>query len=480
MNVKILPLFLLISGMLHAQLQQKVDALAIAAEMQAGQLVFIAKDLNTGKTLASHDTQKRISPASTLKILTCYAAMDILGADHVFVTKVGASGKVNADGVLIGDLIIEAGGDPALESDDFMKEYGNGSPIAAQVMASLKARVIKSIQGNIIIDESIYSGEDIPDEWTWQDMGNYYAAGAHAFTYKENMFVAELQSTEQIGAVTRLRSVKPDQAGITFINEVTGAAIRGDEAYFYGAPGSKVMRLHGKIPLGEQSFTVKGAMPDPATSFKSELSSMFEKTGIKGLGMETESKVAKDIMGSTMVEEYLVLESPRLESLIAHTLMESDNLYAEHFLRQISRAKKGNGSTADGLEKLMEWCKEKGLNTGSITVKDGSGLSRGNAVTAEFMVALLERLSKETYFEAFKNGLPVAGRSGSMNRMGKGTSIEGKLWAKSGYIEGARGYVGYVLKGGSYTAFCMLAEDYLFSPTAMRLKMEEVMVEMGE
>lgn len=479
MNVKILSLFLLISGMLQAQLQQKVDDLAAAAEMQAGQLVFIAKDLNTGKTLASHDAQKRISPASTLKTLTCYAAMDILGANHVFLTKVGASGKVNAEGVLIGDLIIEAGGDPALESEDFMKEYGNGSPLAAQIMAALKAKGIKRIQGDIVIDERIYSGEDIPDEWTWQDMGNYYAPGAHAFSYKENRFVAELQSTEQIGALTRVRSIKPAQPDLEIINEVRGAQISGDEAYFYGAPGARVMRIQGEIPLAQKSFSVKGAMPDPAAAFKAELQELLEKTGIKVLGMNTAAKVMKDEEGSVMVEEYLALESPSLEQLIAHTLMNSNNLFAEHFIRQISLAKGGDGSTADGLEKVLEWCKVKGLDTSSITQKDGSGLSRGNAMTGDFMVALLTRITKEPYFESFKNCLPVAGRTGTVSRVGKGTVIEGKMWIKSGYIEGARGYAGYLQKGSGYVAFCILAEDYLYSPSAMRNKLEEIMVEMG-
>jgi len=480
MNVKILALILIFPGMLCAQLQEKVNSIAEEAAMRPAQWSFLAKDLASGKVLASYDNEKRVSPASTLKTFTCYAAMDILGADHVFSTRIGASGKVNAEGVLLGDLIIEAGGDPALDSEEFGKEYGTGASLATQILSALRSHGVKKIQGDIIIDERIYSGEDVPDEWTWQDMGNYYAAGAHAFSYKSNSFVATLQSTDQLGAVTRLKGVTPEQAGLSIINEVKGANIRGDEAYFYGSPGTKEMRLSGEIPLGQKSFDVKGAMPDPARAFIGELKTLFEKTGIQVMGLKTEDRVAKDETGSIMVEEFLLLDSPELERLVAHCLMESNNLFAEHFIRQISRAKGGDGSTNDGIEKVLEWAKTKGLDTQSISMKDGSGLSRGNAITADFMVALLTSISKESYFDAMLRGLPVAGRSGGMARMGKGTVIEGKLWAKTGYIDGARGYVGYLKKGMNYIAFSMIAEDYLLSPTAMRLKMEEVMVEMGK
>ena len=478
MNLKILTLILLIPTGLCAQLQNKLDALAKESAMAPGQLSFKAVDLSKGETLASFDSGKRIRPASTLKVLTCYAAMDVLGPDHVFATRVGASGRVNADGVLIGDLIIDAGGDPALGSENFKEAYGT-APLISQVASALRQAGVKTIQGNIRIDESIYSGPDIPEDWTWQDMGNYYAAGAHAFTFQENMFTIELQSGSQAGSLTTLRKVSPELPGVEFVNEVRAANIRGDEAYFYSAPQMTLMTIRGEIPLSQKAFTVKGAMPHPAAVFKAQLESSLEKMGISCLGVSTDEKVAKDEAGSIMVEEYLTWESPRLEELIAHTLLTSDNLYAEHFTRHIALALGANGSLSEGVEVITDWAQDKGMDISAIQIKDGSGLSRSNAVTADFMVDLLSHLKEESYFPQFSLGLSIAGRTGGMKRIGKGTSIEGRLIGKSGYIEGARGYVGYDIRNGNHIAYCLLAEDYVMSPSAMRERLEGILIELG-
>jgi serine-type D-Ala-D-Ala carboxypeptidase/endopeptidase (penicillin-binding protein 4) len=478
MNLKILTLILLIPTGLCAQLENKVDALAKESAMAPGQLSFKALDLSTGETLVSFDSGKRIRPASTLKVLTCYAAMDVLGPDHVFLTRVGASGRVNAEGVLIGDLIIEAGGDPALGSENFKEAYG-AAPLISQVAMALRQAGVKTIQGSICIDESIYEGPDIPEDWTWQDMGNYYAAGAHAFSYQENMFTVELQSGPQAGSLTALRKVSPELPGVYMVNEVRAATISGDEAYFYSAPQMTVMTIRGEIPLSQKAFTVKGAMPHPAAVFKAQLESSLEKMGIICLGVSTDEKVAKDAEGSIMVEEYLRWESPRLEELIAHTLLTSDNLYAEHFTRHIALALGANGSLSEGVDAITAWAQEKGMDISAIQIKDGSGLSRSNAVTADFMVDLLSHLTVESYFPEFSLGLSIAGRTGGMKRIGKGTSIEGRLIGKSGYIEGARGYVGYDVKNGNYIAYCLLAEDYVMSPSVMRERLEDILIEMG-
>jgi D-alanyl-D-alanine carboxypeptidase/D-alanyl-D-alanine-endopeptidase (penicillin-binding protein 4) len=231
--------------------------------------------------------------------------------------------------------------------------------------------------------------------------------------------------------------------------------------------------MFGRIPLNKKGFEVKGAMPDPSSAFKEELISSLGKMGITF--SETEIKSPDELIWERDVNELIRFESPPLEVLVAHTNMKSNNLYAEHLLRQIGQKRKGEGSFTKGIAALKEWCSAKGISTTGLRIKDGSGLSRANSVSTRFFVELLTSLSKEDYYESFKSALPVAGRSGSMRRIGKGSAIEGKMYAKTGYIEDARAYCGFLEVEDEMIVFSILANDYDLSASQMRLKMASLL-----
>ncbi len=472
-------LFLSLSISFLAQdLETKTRWLADSPQVKNGRFSFYAKNLRTQEVLISQDIDRKMSPASTLKLLTTYAIMDILGPDHRFTTKVGHTGIINPDGILLGDIIIEAGGDPSLGAESFKDEYGNGSPIAVQTAVAMRQSGIKEVQGKIIFDETIYEGIDVPDEWTWQDMGNYYGAGAHAFTYKDNMFKAYFKSGSQAGEETELVELDTELEDMIIENQVVSASIRSDQAFFYSSPHSSIIRMFGRIPLNKKNFEVKGALTNPKESFRKDLLKAMKNTGITKSDKEYFN--ADQRLAEKDVQEFTRFESPRLEELVARTNLKSVNLYAEHFLRHIGKKRNGIGSFHEGIKALKNWIEEKGLSSASLTITDGSGLSRADLVSTRFMVLLLSSLINESYYEAFKRGLPVAGRTGSMRGIGKGSAVEGKMFAKTGYIEGARGYCGFVEQGGETIAFSILANDYDLSASQMRVKMNELLIELGK
>jgi D-alanyl-D-alanine carboxypeptidase/D-alanyl-D-alanine-endopeptidase (penicillin-binding protein 4) len=113
---------------------------------------------------------------------------------------------------------------------------------------------------------------------------------------------------------------------------------------------------------------------------------------------------------------------------------------------------------------------------------DGSGLSRANTITPKLQAEILNNLFHDVlHYEAFHNSLPIAGKNGSMTNLCKGTFAENNLRAKTGYINRARGYCGYVkTKSGKTLAFSILVNNYDCSAKDMKLKLEKFMVALTE
>lgn len=461
-------------------LEQATRSFSESDKVKDGRFSFYAVDLASGTSVVSHDIDRKMSPASTMKLITTYAALDILGPDHQFRTQVGFQGEIDSQRTLHGNLVIVAGGDPVLDSEEFQKSYGDGNPFAIQIIEALSERGVKTIKGEIIIDESCYKGIDVPDEWTWQDMGNYYGAGAHAFTFSENRFNLYFNSGSSQGSQTTLTHTDAVLQEISPINKVVSAAINSDQAYVYSSPKSDRMIVHGEIPLRKKGFKVKAAMPNPAEEFKARLAQELRSAGISLENNELDMPLGIGD-GNPDMTEILVMESPKLIDITAYTNLKSNNLFAEHLLRQIGKKSTGEGSFAHGLKAIQKWFVSRGISIRGIRLKDGSGLSRAGQVSARTMVELMKELSTENYFEEFMKALPCAGLSGSMRRVGAGTSIAGKMYAKTGYIEGVRAYAGYLEKEkGGLIAFCIMANDYDMSPSRMRKELSKMMVQLNQ
>ena len=142
---------------------------------------------------------------------------------------------------------------------------------------------------------------------------------------------------------------------------------------------------------------------------------------------------------------------------------------------------KGSGGTTEaGIEVVKNYWKSLGVNLDGLNMTDGSGLSRSNGITTLIQTNILQKASKQKWYPYFLKSLPVAGKSGSMSNLCKGTLAENNLQAKTGYINRARGYAGYVkTKSGKLLCFSLLANNYSCSATEMKKRLERLLVAMG-
>ncbi len=460
-----------------------------AQGMDHASLGVCVLDVESGKTIFGHNSEKMLTPASTQKIVTTAAALGILGEDFRFETYIEHDGQISAEGVLDGNLYIRGGGDPTLGYERFDGGIARKAQLAIWTEA-IQALGIVRINGCIIGDDSAYDTQSVPRKWIWEDMGNYYGAGASALNFHENQYNIQFKTGVKEGDETSILRVQPPMSQITFLNEVkTGATGSGDEAYVFAAPYSNYATTRGTVPPGGKEFTIKASVPDPALFAATQLEQALEKAG---LSVDQSSTSARLIM----VEGEYALSQPAerteihkqqsvpLSEIVFWANKKSVNLYCESMLKMIGKKVHGRGDSAYGLKAVKDYWLGRGINLNAFNIVDGSGLSPVNAVNTKNLCKVLRASTKEIYYETFNTSLSVAGDpndKGSMRGMLRGTHGEANLRAKSGYIGGVRSYSGLVkCKSGKLLAFSTIVNHYHCSNSKARVELTKILKEISE
>jgi len=448
-------LVLFVLGCLFIQATNAQPALALKGKAlkNAGYSAYVV-DADAGNILFE-TLQLSLVPASVMKIVTTGAALEILGDDFVFKTQIGITGNINnVTGSLEGNLVLKGGCDPAFYSEYFPEHYRGTFETWAKALSKAG---IKSIQGDFIIDLSQMNGSSIPGGWLWEDIGNYYGAGVSALTYSDNYYNIHFSSPAESNKAVTINKTDPLIDSLHLINKVVSSEVNRDLAFIYGAPGSLTQLVEGTIPKGRTDFVVKAAMPDPARIVVNEFIKILKYNKI-----EISGKIifvnAPTIEPFTLIAEKM---SPPLCDLIVPLNKESINLFAEHLLREIGRARKGSSSLDKSLEALNEFWIEKGIFLDGFYPTDGSGLSRSNGICPRALTEVLRYMYLSTNRDNFINSLPVAGQSGTLQSAFKGSKLENNLRAKTGSMTRVRSMAGiFTNQKGKKVIFAIITNNF--------------------
>ncbi len=440
-------------------------------------------DIESGNVLVSVDPDRILATASTMKVVTTATAFAILGPDYKFNTYFEMDGNIQAGGVLYGNVYLRGEGDPSLGSSRW-GEARSADVLMANWAETLKSKGVKVLKGAVIGDASIFGSQMVPDGWGWEDIGNYYGAGVSGLNFAENYYELHLRTGSKVGSRAEILRTDPFIPGMSFINELyAGPAGSGDRAYIFGGPYTFERYVRGTIPASSNLFVVKGSIPDPALYAAQRLQEELIKCGIKVEGGAT------TVRAIALSEVYLppnrelisTYTSPPLSEIIYHTNKRSVNLFAEALACRVAVARGQEGSTESAVRVIESYWESKGLPKKSMQFADGSGLSPNNGTSTRFMTSLLRKATTEPWFDDFYASLPVAGESGTLENMLKGTRAAGNLHAKSGFIEGVRAYAGYVrTRSNRMLAFSLVSTRYSCTAGQMRQKMEAVMAALAE
>jgi len=461
--------FLLSTFLYLASFAQQSNSLDIflndgAVSNAAVSIYFV--DASTGEVLVASQPQIAVTPASVLKLVTSATALEKLGKDFRFNTSVSISGKIE-NRILNGNLIVTGGGDPTLGSGYF---NANKSEFLSKWVHAIKQAGIDSIAGNIVVDNSIYSDQDVVQNWLWEDIGSYYGAAAQGISIYDNSFEISFRTSDSIGGRSEILFIQPKIPDLVIENQVVSGSDNRDRAFIFGAPAENYRVAKGTLPRGRTDYRLSSSMPDPAMVLATEFRKALRDSMVFVTGTIEKRKAQPDSI-------LLKWESPMLSEIIQQLNFESINLYAEHLLKQIGLTTYGDGSTASGVKAVTEYWKEKGIDTRSLFVADGSGLSRFNALTAKTLVDVLLYMQKDSInFSVYEESLPITGANGTMKNYFQESVLRGKAHVKSGSMTRVRSLAGYMpTKSGRTVAFTVMVNNFSCTGSEMAKKMEKMM-----
>ncbi len=415
------------------------------------------EDAETGKVVMEYNSGNSLIPASIMKLITSAAALELLGPDYTFKTRIGYTGKLNKRwGRLKGDIVILGGGDPALGSKYFSEHYQD---FILNWITEIRKLGIKRIRGRVITDDSYYDYLPVPAKWLWEDAGNYYGSGVYGLSVFDN--------TYEIHFKTLADSTIPSEIGMvpaecrSDLSNFLIASGTDDEGYVFAAPYSTNGWLSGSIPVNQEDFILKASITDPPLILAKMVTERLKAEKIRISGKPTTIRLEQK-PGVKKTVQITETSSPPLTDIIKVLNHESVNLFAEHLIKELGKKFKNNGSTSSGIEVVNEFLNNSGISTNGMFIEDGSGLSPLDAINTRELVHLLVYMkNKGKHFPEYYASIPDPGENGTLKSYFTDPLFDLRLKAKSGSMTRVRSFAGYFTTlSGKNMAFSIIINNY--------------------
>jgi len=457
---------MLFGNILMAQqsLQENVNKLLSNSFYKHANIGISVRDILTGELIVDVEKDKMLVPASSLKLITTLTGVQLLGNDFRFETKISYDGIIDTEGTLKGNIYIEGGGDPTLGSDRIPGNL-NTTEVINRMAEDINSFGIHCIEGNIIADESVFNSFPISPSWQWNDLGNYYAAGAWGLNINENQYAIYFHRSGAIGSMSKIAYFEPNIPDLEMSNEVTiGDADSGDNSYIFGGPYHYGKRIVGTIPQGKELYRVKGSIPDPPLYLANRLFMALQKREMGGHHFKTKYQADYSIESRKLISKYY---SPVLSTIVRYTNDHSINLFSESILKILGLKFKNAGSGTAGVAAIKEFMVKKGLDVLPLHMEDGSGLSARNLISPDFLTSFLLLYGRDKSMSALENLLPPAGKRGTVKNILLYSKAKGNMLVKSGSMDKILTYSGYCkTASGRMVSFSV----FLNSSTAKKKK----------
>lgn len=401
----------------------------------------IIQSLETGEYFYKRNEDKLMMPASDLKLFTTAAGLILLGSDYRFSTNLFIRGNIDGS-ILNGDLIVQGRGDPTISGrfydNDLYKIYKDWAD-------SISNYGIDEINGNIIGDDDAFDDNGLGKGWAWDYESYWFAAQSSALSFNDNCVdvIVTLDSSTKLPKII----INPDTKYVVISNNVVPVSKDSLSVIdVYRERGTNLINVFGTIREGDSVKTYV-TVSNPTQYAVVILKKILEQNGIQVKGYPTDVDDISKPLDYSKLKRICTTYSPYLKEIIKVINKNSQNFFAEQLLKTIGLEKSGFGSTEKGVKIESKLFKEIGINTESMTLADGSGLSRLDLVTPKQIVTLLDYMYKSKYFIPFYNSLAIAGVDGTLGNRLQNTLAQDRVRAKSGFLEGVRSLSGY-----AYTA----------------------------
>jgi D-alanyl-D-alanine carboxypeptidase/D-alanyl-D-alanine-endopeptidase (penicillin-binding protein 4) len=417
----------------RATLQARLETALSASALPASGIAILDE---AGRPLFVRHERRAMTPASTFKVLVATTALETLGPDYRFETRLISSGSPN-DGTLPGDLVLVGSGDPTLTSDDLRGGVG-----------AVARAGVQHVAGDVVADGSAFAGPEINPAWESDDLQYDYAAGASALSLDEGTVELHVVPTS-IGAAARVE-VRPPSDDVRIAGRiVTGYAT---DLSIDRAATRNDFTVGGRVASdAEQSFW--RPVVDQPRYAAGVTRALLRQRGIvvEGVARAGSAPAIDDVLW--------VHRSVPLRGILRDMLFASDNHDAEQLLRAVGAHEKSAGTVAGGAAVERAVFARLGAPTDGLRIVDGSGLAPSDRITALALAGVLARQQLEPTGPDLYRSLPRVGIEGTVRRHELTTAL-GRSRAKSGHIEDVDALAGYVdTRRHGRVAFAILVND---------------------
>lgn len=437
-------------------LRADLDRILSDPRLNPDQTGLVVRDPNTHQVLYDRNAAKPETPASSTKLLTSAAALDVLGPDHRFRTDVLASGQQQGP-VLHGDLHLRGTGDPTTLPGDYDR-------LAAQVADS----GVRQVQGRLLTDDTFFDAQRSAKGWSPDDETSYYGAPVSALTaapdtdYDPGSVIVQVSPGES-GQPARAE-LAPQTGAVQVVNQATtGPPDSRSTLSVQREQGGPRIVVSGSMPAGSEPDKEYVSVPD-ATAFAGDL--FARSLAAHGVSVGPVAP-APTPAGSRPLATH---QSMTLREMLVPFLKLSNNGHAEALTKAMGRAVRGQGSWDAGTSVIKDRMRLFGVDPSGVTLADGSGLSRLDAIPPEQFGRLLDGARQRPWFQSWYKALPIAGEPDRMvggtlrNRMG-GTPAQDKVHAKTGSMSGVTSITGYATASdGHQLAFSSIFNGFTSQP----------------
>lgn len=431
-----------------ATLEQRIKKITDRPEFAHSRFGIKFISAETGKVVYELNSPQLFVPGSTTKLLTEGTALELLGGDYRFHTKIYRTGSIQKNGTLEGDLVLVASGDlnlsnriqpdASLAFEDEDHSYGGpdskglpGDPLLVmrEFARQVAAKGIKVVKGRVLVDATLFPEGD-------RELGTGVVVSP--MVVNDNVIDVIVSAGSAVSSPAQPK-VSPQTAYVTILNQATTGKAGSKTSLHYeneklNPDGTRSVTLTGSIALDAKPTMASYAVPEPSRFAAIVLMEALKEQGVTSALAPPADQIDFKALAGNYTPGNVVAEhiSPPFKEDVKVTLKVSQNLHATStpFLLGALLAHKDKEIDQAGFDLENEFLTKAGLDLAGAAQSDGAG---GNAYfSPDFMVHYLLFMSKQKDYDDFYRALPILGKDGTLFKIQVNSPAAGHVHAKTG------------------------------------------------
>ncbi len=434
----------------RAELVKRLDTALATPGLRRARISALVVRASDGAVLFERSPDRRLTPASNMKILTAMAALQTFGPTHRFETAILGDRTPDETGG-VETLYVRGGGDPVLNSEDWWR-----------LAADLRSRGLRRVHGDVVLDDGFFDASHWHPDWGPVSSRAYHAP-VSGLTANYGAFAVRVRPGNRGGDPVSVEIDPP--VGYLIVANRARTSHPGDRSSLVvdrkAASVGELVTIDGSMPAGADPRTYYRSVLDPT-----RYAGAIFRMQLVALGIAVEGEVTTGVVPAEAVP-ILLFEGRPLGEIVRLFVKYSNNAVAESLVKAMGAHRTGApGSWGNGIPASRAALESLGVDLSGLQIVDGSGLSYRDKLTPRALVDAL-RIARGSFRigPELLASLPIANGDGTLEK--RVERAPGRVRAKTGLLNRVTSLSGYAeLEGGEVAVFSVLTNGYRGSDEA--------------